>query len=461
MKKTFYILSLIWLCSLVGTAQNVRSTYFLNEWSQRHTLNASFAPEHGNLALPIIGGVNFDIASNTGLSNYLFHYNSELVTFLHPSVDGTAFLNNLNPVEYLNQSMSLNLFALGFKTKNAYWSIDATFRENVNVNLPYDLFRLMKNAHQSSTNLFDLKNFSSEQSNIGELTLGYSRDINSKIRVGGNIKFLVGLSSEKINYNKFDITMNNDKFMIDAVGESMVKSTIIGFVKDENNYFDFTQPKVDLSFKMPAGLGIGIDLGITYKPIEQLTLAAAINNLGGISWNASGIKKGLAQTNFTFTGFTIVSLDSININSQLSQLEKDAGNLIKFQEQPAVTKGIFESLPYTINASAEYSIFNNKKHDIRIGLLWNSYNTSSSHTNEIMAALNFKPFSWFTISSTYAFLRNDNNRLGLALNFSPKMFNFFIASDFITNRLNPQFLPVNKFDINLQTGISFYVGQDY
>ena len=59
-----------------------------------------------------------------------------------------------------------------------------------------------------------------------------------------------------------------------------------------------------------------------------------------------------------------------------------------------------------------------------------------------------------------AIVKNDNNRLGLALNFSPKWINFFLASDFITNKFNKQLLPINKFDINIHAGISFYLGND-
>ncbi len=460
-KKTLLITLIFIQISTSFNAQNARSLYFLNDWSQRHTLNASFAPEYGQFSLPLIGGVNMNLSSNAGLSNFIYQTNNQLVTFLNPSVDGHEFLNKLSPNEYFDQGMNLNIFSFGFKTKNAFWSVDCSFSENLNLNIPYDLFRLMKMAHESQTNVFDLKNLSMTQSNFGTLSVGYSRDINSKIRVGVNAKLIVGLSSERIKYNQFDITMANDKFEINAEGESLLMSKILSFGKDQNSYYDFSKPVFDFSFQNPAGIGAGIDLGISYQPIKQLKLAAGINDLGFINWDSKSIKKGVAQTNFNFTGFTIVSLDSIgNISKQLTQLQNDAAKLVQFQEQPAVTQNIIERIPYTFNISAEYSIFDNKDRDIRIGLLWNSYNTPSLQKNELIAAVTMKPFTWFSFSTTYAIVKNDNNRLGLALNFSPKWVNFFLASDFITNKFNKQLLPINKFDINMHAGISFYLGND-
>ena len=33
-----------------------------------------------------------------------------------------------------------------------------------------------------------------------------------------------------------------------------------------------------------GGFGAAIDLGVTWKPIEHLTVSAALTDLGGISW---------------------------------------------------------------------------------------------------------------------------------------------------------------------------------
>ncbi len=459
MKKVIIYSLFFVLFAIPLASQNIRSVFFLNDWSQRSSLNASFATENGYLSFPL-GNTEFAVSSNTGLSNYLYTYNNELVTFLHPSVDGHAFLDKLQPDIYFNQNLNVNILSVGYRIKNAFWTFDYKIKENLNINIPIDFFRLIKLGFEHSSNQFDLKKLSFEQSNISEFSLGYSRDINSKIRVGAKINLLCGISAEKIKYNQFDILLSNDIYEINANGESVVMSDVLTFKTDGNNNFNFADYNVNLTSQKPVGTGLSVNLGATYQPISNLTLSAAINDLGFMNWNAAGIKKGIASSNINFTGFSAVNLDSIDIESQLSQLEQDVYNLILFKKQAQTTQNILETIPYTINVSAEYSFFNNKEKDIRLGLLWNSYNSAKFHQNELMGALTVKPAPSITLSATYAFMRNDNNRFGIAFNYSPRWINVFLATDFLSNQLSPQFLPINQFAMNFQAGVSFFLGND-
>jgi len=460
MKKTIISLTILLASVFSVFSQEANSLYFLNEWSQRHTLNASFAPEYGYFSLPGLGGIHLNMSSNTGLSTFIYPYNNDFVTFLHQSVPGPLFLNKLLPNTYIRQGLKLNLLSFGFYTKdNSFWSFDISLKEKADINIPFDFFRLAKTGMTNQTNnVFDLKNFNSTQSNIAEFSLGYSRDINSQWRVGMNAKLLAGLSYEKFNYSKFDITLANNQYTMTAVGESQIRSKFLTFEKDANNNFDFSKNKFNSSQLKPAGFGAAFDLGVTYKPIKKLTVAAALNDLGFINWNASAIKRGTANTNFVFNGFTNINVDSLNLDDQLNKLKDDANTLIKFKEAPA-GNNIIESIPFTLKSSAEYSIFGNDKQDILIGLLWNSYNAPGNHQNELVGAVTFKPISWFTLSTTCEFIRKDYNRFGLALNFSPKWINVFIASDYVVPKVNHQYMPIDKFDLNLSVGVSFVIGR--
>jgi hypothetical protein len=432
----------------------------MDKLSQRNTYNASFAPEYGYFALPVVGGTNFNLSTNVGVSNFIFPYNSEFVTFLHPSVDAQTFINGLNTNNYIRQSLNLNLLSLGFYMKdNSFISLNVSMKENLNMNLPVDLFRLLKLGMINTTNnTYDLKNLELDQTNLAQISVGYSRDITSQIRVGANIKMILGLSTEKINYSKFDVALSESQYNINAVGESTFASDFISPEKDANNYYDFSNTKVNGSGLKPSGTGFAIDLGVTYKPIDKLTLAASINDLGSISWNKSSVKMGLATGDVQFSRFSNIDVQNIDIQSQIDSLKNNASNLIKFKEE-AVTKNISEALPSTINISAEYSIFGNKKHDITVGMLFQSYNSSLYSVNQLVGAVTIKPLSWISISGTCEFLRKDANRLGLALNICPGWINLFIASDFITPKLNPQYLPIKGNSVNLSFGGSINFGK--
>jgi len=467
MKKRIVSISIFVASILSVFSQGVHSYYFLDEWSQRHILNASFAPEYGYLSLPVLGGVELGVNSNSGMSNYIYpvdpsnplYASYKFTTFLNSSVDGNSFLNTLPSNVTMNQTMKLNLLSFGFYTsRKSFWSFDIYLKENFDAIIPKDFFRLAKSGMAIQNNVFDLKNLQFDQTNMAQVSLGYSSEINSKLRVGLNAKLLVGLSKVKVNYTKFDLTLSDNSYTMSARGESYCMTDLLSIGKDADDYYDFSNITTNTSNIKPAGYGAAFDFGFTYKPVKHLTFAASVNDIGFMKWNASSIKKGVAASDIIYTGFTNINIDSVNVQSQLDQLKTDATNLIKFKETPN-TQDYKDNIPYTINASAEYSIFANDKHDIRLGLLFQRYNSALVKKNELIAALTLKPLSWLTISGTADVLNKDFNRYGFAFNFSPKWINLYIASDYITPKINHQYLPIDKFNLNISFGGSFVLGK--
>lgn len=467
MKRAIISLAILTASVLSISSQNVHSTYFLDEWSQRHTLNASFAPEYGYFSLPILGGIQIGVNTSVGMTNFIFpvdpsnpmYSQYKFTTFLNSSVDANTFLNSLPSNVSINQNMQLNLLSFGFYTaQKSFWSFDIYMKEYLDVNLPSDFFKFAKLGMASSNSVYDFKNLGIEQTNMIQASLGYSRDILSNLRVGLNAKLLVGLSKVKLNYSKFDVALSDTSYSINAVGESYIMSNQLSMGKDADNYYDFSKPNFNMSNMQPSGLGAAFDFGVTYKPIKHLTLAASVNDIGMMKWSASSIQKGVATSNVNFSGFSNIGIDSLGIDGQLKQLQTDATNLIKFKET-ANTQDIIDNLPYTINASAELSAFASDKHDIRLGILYQSYNSRSVKYDKLIGALTLKPLSWLTFSGTYDIMNKDFNHYGLGISFSPRWINLYIASDYVTPKINKQFIPIDKVNVNIIFGGSIVLGK--
>jgi outer membrane protein OmpA-like peptidoglycan-associated protein len=92
-------------------------------------------------------------------------------------------------------------------------------------------------------------------------------------------------------------------------------------------------------------------------------------------------------------------------------------------------------------------------------MLYQSYNSNLVHNNELIGALTLKPLSWLAFSGTYDILTKDYNRYGVAINFSPSWINLYIASDYVTPKINHQYLPIDKFNLNLSIGGSIVIGK--
>lgn len=453
----------IQLCLLLAIAcrlyaQDVKSMYFLNEWSQRYKMNPSFAPATGHFSLPLLGGVGLAIHGNTGLANYIYKYNNERVTFMHSSVNAASFINGLNNDNYLNQTSNINLLSFGIRTRTGnYWSFGCNFRENLYINLPVEFFRLLKLGFQHQTNSYDLKRLTLSGQSYIEFSGGYSTDLSEKTRIGATIKILGGLQSQKMTYSRFDVNLNDTKYEAIQSGESYIMTKNIHVSTDANNQYDISDYSLNIFGKGIAGLGAAADIGITHKINRRLTISAALTDIGYLKWNSTAIAHGIANKTVTFSGFSNLKMDSLNIDKQFSQMAEDLKKLLLFEQQKN-EKSIIERIPANLNLALEYILTEKEERNMRIGLLWNTYHSPAYHSNELLAAFTVHPASWFSASATCSLIRKESNRLGLALNYSPQLINIFIASDFITTRLNNQLIPIKKFNINIQAGISLYLG---
>jgi len=461
MKPSILILSVI-LVSITVTAfsQSVNSTYFLNEWSQRSTLNASFAPEYGYFSLPVLGGINMSLKTSDGISTFLYKNGSDFVSFLNRDVDLETFNSKFIHDFSLNQAMNLNLLSFGFYTPaNSFWSFGMNFKQRASLNLPVDMFRLPKLGMQnSSSNSYNLKSLRFELINLLQTSLTYSREISRNLRVGVGLKLLIGLPSARFNYSQFDVNIADTRYEVNAKSQFFVYDNMISIPVDANNNYMFEDTNFNPANLNVAGSGFAFDIGATYKPLDKLTLALAFNDIGNLKWKAQSVIQGVSNSSFSFAGFTDIDMDSLSlIDNKISALISDAQGLIQFKKE-AVNEAYNELIPFNMHLSAEYALVKSKNFEISLGLLWNHYNASTYKGNYLVSALNIKPFSWFTVSGTADFLAKDANRYGLALNFSPRWINLYIASDFIAPKLNTSFLPINGLTANISLGGSFVLG---
>lgn len=94
--------------------------------------------------------------------------------------------------------------------------------------------------------------------------------------------------------------------------------------KDYVTDFDFDSGKLGI-----AGYGFGIDLGASYKILDNLTVSASVLDLGFISWSKSSTKIASANPDpidikgSTYTGMINVN-DPQTVMNAVNQLQTDA-----------------------------------------------------------------------------------------------------------------------------------------
>lgn len=453
--KNLIIIFILCLGTLsVAAQQTLHSSYFLKRMPMRHKLNPALINDYGYFSIPMLGNVNIGVQSNLSLKNFIYPTNDgNLMTFMHQDVSADDFLDKIKNYNSVEMNVDLSVLSFGFFGFKGYNTFDISLRSHTGMYVPEDLFRFMKlGMDDENGSSYHLRNFTMKTDNYVELALGHAHQINDKLTIGAKLKFLAGIANAQAKINRMDITLSEDKWEIMANGQmdaSVLGASLKTKANGEIDDFDFDIDKPALS-----GWGLGTDLGATYKLMDNLTLSAAVVDLGFIRWtkNLRGATRN--DESFLFDGFDEIDInDDSSIDDQWDDIADQLEDMVRFYETDAPSARS-TSLRTTLNIGAEYSILNDK---ISFGLLSSTRFSKPKTWTEIVGSANFRPASWFNVAFTGT-LSNYGPNWGWVLNLCPRGFNFFIGTDHMVTRVTPQYIPTKNATVNLNFGLNIPMG---
>ncbi len=455
--------ALLLITSLSLGAQTLRTSYFLENSTLRHTLNPSFAPRQGYLGFPLISTIGLDIQSNMAVKNFFYPLNNgKMGTFLHPDVSADTFLSTLSPETFLSGRVNYDLFNLGFATgKSSFWSIDLGIRVNVNSNIPDEFFKFLKLGMTSDQTKYQIKDLSVVQNAYAQLSLGYSQALPflEGLRVGGRVKFLVAVDNLQVNLDNLDLTLGTNEWIIASSATATLMGKGVEFEKDANG--SVKSIKMNPSDLGIGGFGFGVDLGASYRlslgtPVDGLTASLSVSDLGLISFPATAIRRANATSNTTYTGFQNVNISNLTIDQEIENLKNSLFAIVDFKEVSGISQSEVSKLNATLYAGLSYPFLKEK---MNIGLLYTGRFLPFKTINELTLSYSYLPAKWFSATLSYSMI-NTYTSFGWLLNFTPKSgINFFIGSDYMPLRFSKQLIPIDPLFATFQAGLSIPIGK--
>ena len=461
MKKTYrHLAATLLLATAVApaAAQEFRTAAFMQTNNYRHQINPAMLDE-AYVGMPFFGQINVGATGNFGLKNFVYKLDGnpryDLTTFMSPTVSAGEFLGDLHDKNRADVYINYNIFSVGFKAFKGINLVELNLRSNTNVSLPYELFEFMKTTGAKET--YHLQDIGVRSQNYLELALGHSHRINDQWTVGAKLKFLFGGAYADFSADQLDVTMNGDQWRI--VGDARLKAAVL------SSEFDYEDPSKnapdgrrrvkgidDVSFGLP-GFGMGVDLGATFKVTKDLTLSAAINDLGFINW--SKVQNASSRGDYTFDGFEDIYAGSNNtggnkLGDQFETLGDDLEEMFSVYDDGEGSSS--QALAATINIGAEYTlpVYRN----LRFGFLYTSrlHGLYSYHQGLLSATI--RPVKCLEASVNTA-VSSTGCTFGAALSLRAKHYNFFIGSDRIFGKVSKEFIPLNSLNANVTMGMSF------
>ena len=440
----------------VSAQTTLNSSYFMEKMTKRNQLNPALKTENNYVSIPSIGNLYLGINSNLGLGTFLYPRDNKLVTFLHESVPADEFLNKLTPNNTIELDLGLDLISFGFWAWGGQNTFNLALKSNTGAYLPRELFQFLKTGQEATgVTRYDMSNVTATTSNYIELALGHARDITDKLGVGAKVKVLLGAAHAEARIDRMDISMSQDEWVIKQAGHLQATSMLELTTDPETG--EVTGYNVGNNFGI-AGFGLGFDLGATYEIIDNLTLSAALTDIGFMRWNNLSRAETDPNKEFRYTGFdNIGAEDDENgenpFDQKSEQLGEDLKALTKFYKSDA--QSLSNSLRTTLRVGAEYAVLDNA---ISFGLLSTTRFSSYRTYTEGMAAINFRPLSALHLTVNGS-VSNMGSSVGAILNICAPGFNFFIGTDYFATQYSKQFIPINHARANFSFGFNITFGE--
>ncbi len=461
MKKIYSKIAVLalMLAPVTAIAQDLESGFFTDGYLYRHEMNPAIANSRNYVSMLGLGNINFGMAGNLGVRDVIFNKNGKTVLFTNPLVDTDEFLKGINGKNRLNSDIRFQLMGAGFKAWGGYNTVGIDLRSSTNITIPGSLLELAKTGLQNKT--YDIGGLSASEETYVEIALGHSRKINDKWRVGGKVKFLVGLGSMDANVSNATINLGENGYTADLDAE--LNSNISGMefeTKASEHYYtdkDGNRYKRDKVFNgfdfdsfSPNGFGVAFDIGGEFTINKDWKVMASFTDLGFIAW--SGTKQAATHGKVD-TNSHIFSVDDDATNSfsnEWDRLGDELASLYELEDKGDVG-GRTTGLGATMNLGGEY-VFPYYR-NLTFGLMNTTrINGKYSWTNFRLSA-NVAPLKWLSGGINFG-IGTWGPSFGWIFNIHPKGFNLFVGMDHTLGKMAKQGLPLSS-NAELSMGINF------
>lgn len=450
-RRKLYIALLLCLAFVTkGIAQTAKSAYFLDGTFHNFQLNPAMKAERG-FAMFGLGNLSMGTTGNVGVSHFLYPKGDQLTTFMSSSVAQDEFLNRLPQSIRLGMNYDQTLLAFGFRLLGGYTSFSVSMHSSTSMALPKGFFEFAKKGLQESTH--NLSGINMNTMNYAATTLGYSYEVYKGLRVGVNLKYLMGLAYADFTFDKFELEMSEERWRLESHAQAQAALFSEVYFKDQN-----TLDNIRLGSFAPSADGFAVDLGVQYDMEEfvpGLTLSASVLNLGKINWkHTMSIEN--EGTPLEWTGLTEGDINEIgsSLDKEFDQLEKDAEKMMKLKVNEI--QATSTNLNATMYLGAEYNMPFYKP--LSVAMLYGKKFSPYAGWNDFRAYANVAPLKWFEASVNVGF-STFGTSWGWILNFHPAGFNFFVGSDYMISKVSPQFIPINNFNSHFTLGMNITFGK--
>lgn len=451
-------------CFITANAQVASSLYFMETIPQNNMLNPAMTPR-ANIFIGFPGVNTIHANAHTGFSGdeILQQHNGDWFLPTNKMYDYGQLNKQLGTTTSISEEVSISPLYFGFRSGKSYFTFAFSQKITSRIDIATDLLNVGDELFPAGSH-FDYSTFGIKSMAYKEFSIGYAREISSRLTVGGHIKPLFGQVAAVAKINSFELSTDLNEWELALDGEIHTSAPFTIDSISKNGYPKEIEPEefetedlikdYGFSFSNP---GIAIDLGGVYELNQAWTFSASVNNLGFISWkeDLNSVKIN-GSHNLTGIDGKYEDLDDIG------GLFEDLADTIK-NTLPAEIGT--ESFRTNLSPVAYVGAMYNVNHYLGIGALSRSYFQKNNFRQDFRFSANVNLYRAFSTTVNYNVAIKGSNDLGFGFALRGGPFQFYLMLDHIPVSYNPiedgdsTYPAPLKFDTaTLTCGINLLIG---
>ncbi len=452
MKK---LIVLIFLVCATGYSQNKQVLYDFSGLPQTLLLNPGAEVDHKfHVGLPLLSQLSVQ-AGFTGFSVYDIFADDGID--INDKIRNAV--NNYGTSEFIAFNQQLEVLSGGFSLKkDSYLSFGYYQELDFLAKIPRDIVDLFYDGNTDIDRRYSINKLASRAELFGVLHVGLSKRINNKLQVGGRFKIYSSVfnASTKLNTGSFYTEEGINNIYTQHIENVNLLMQTSGVFLDNGEDVDGSYVKN--KFLFGGDLGLGLDLGFTYRLKKQWIASGSILDLGFVKYSKN-VESYSVKGNYKVEGFQLV-FDPNNPQNYWNDLKEEFDNSIVLD---TLYKSYITLRPVKLNGSISYSfgqeyddcrfLINPKVYLNKVGL--QLYSNISAVHSYIAATLFYERRLGKHLQTkiTYTADPYSFSNIGLGLSTQFGIFNAYLVADNLLSLRNLY----NAKSTSFQLGVNFII----
>jgi hypothetical protein len=441
MKKLLLYIALFSAMQLMG--QQELTLFHMNNVMQSSYVNPTAMPEFKiSIGLPVVSSVYGSVWNSAFSANHL----KEGLNKSDSTIYGfDAIMERLDEKNnYIKTQVAVDLFSLRFRHRWWFVTLNATQRVDFRFSYNRDFFALHNGNGQFINGEANLDNVSLNATNYREYGIGLMRHKDGKkFSYGIRGKVLFGMDNINMAPGRKRWGVSNDIYQNNFEADFVVNTSSMAnmdYSAYDSSVVDDFGNNITKYAMNTQNMGLGLDLGASYKLNKKLSVTAAVNNLVGfINWNANTVNY-TVNGSFNYAGLNISDLgtDSFDIETVADSLQ-ETFKPVKSENayRTRIAPQVFLSVQYKLgrNTSLSGTLFSEFYQGIRPA---------------VSVALSQRAGRVLNLIASYSAFKRSMNNFGLGVMVKPGPFQIYVVGDNILGLANP----FDKNFFNVRAGMN-------